>query len=78
MRKNEKQTDDPVGSEEDPKVSEMGKPSEVEARVWRDMAGWGANHDTLLVELGAELVILLPKGTNFVLELQELLLAPIT
>ena len=54
------------------------KPSEVEARVWRDMEGWGANHDTLLVELGAELVILLPKGTNFVLELQELLLAPIT
>ena len=27
----------------------------------------------LLVELGAELVVLLPKGTNFVLKLQELL-----
>ena len=39
MRKNEKETDDPVGSEANLKASEM------EVRLRRDMEDWGTNHD---------------------------------
>ena len=50
MRENEKQADDPVGSEANPKALEWVKPLEVEVRLWKVMESWGTNHDTTCIK----------------------------
>ena len=54
VRENEKQANDPVGSEANLKASEMGQavmPSEVEARLRKVMESQGMNHDNLQVAI---------------------------
>ena len=46
MRENEKQTDDPVGSEANPKVSEMDRAVGGGGLASEGHGGQGTNHDT--------------------------------